>query len=305
VGRDLQPGELGGVASAAVDTLAYGFAVSGCGARWLDRGASPGGLELRLAQRPPHTSPPHTRLELTGDGARALLVDGHVLEVDAARGEARLHGPALLSDDLLVHPYLGVVAGLASRLHGRDALHAGAFVVDGGAWLLFAGSMGGKSTMLAALSAAGAPILADDLAVIVGGRVQRGPRCVDLRHALPPAPGPGGGVAPAVQAMEPTPLERVRGGARLRVSLPAAPVDAPLRGFVRLRFGATLALSVLPPAERLQAIAGQRTWTAIAADPHATLAAASLAAFELEQPMRIERVTDSAALLVDRLTRCA
>jgi hypothetical protein len=84
-----------------------------------------------------------------------------VLEVDAARGDAHLHGPVPLPDDLLVHPYLAAGAGLASRLLGRDALHAGAFIVDGGAWLLFAGRMGGKSTLLATLSGTGVPILAD------------------------------------------------------------------------------------------------------------------------------------------------
>jgi hypothetical protein len=186
---------------------------------------------------------------------------------------------------------------LVSRLHGRDALHAGAFVIDGRAWLLLADTCGGKSTLLAALSATGLPVLADDLAVIEGGCVLRGPRCVDLRSEPRSARHRG---RDEVRPVAPTPLERANGGERWRVSLPAAPARAALHGFVRLRFGRDLSLSPVPPAERLSTIARHRMWPAIRADPSATLAAAALPMVELERPLRLDRVDDS----VERLVEC-
>jgi hypothetical protein len=271
---------------------AFGFAISGCGERWLGGADHAERLELRLEQSLAVVRLAGT-LEVADGRARALLADGRVLAVDAAHGYARFHGHELLSEDQLVHPYLGVAAGLASRLHGRDALHAGAFVIDGGAWLLLAGRRGGKSTLLAALSAVGLAVLADDLAVIDDGRVLRGPRCIDLRR--PPASG-----RDAVRRVEPTPLERANGGKRWRVSLPAAAAATALHGFVRLRFGASPSLCPVPPADRLNTIAGHRMWPAIRADPRATLAAAALPMVELERPLRLDRVGDS----VERLVEC-
>jgi hypothetical protein len=283
------------------DRGAFGFLVSGCGERWLGPPDAATRPPLRVCQAPAVAPPPGRGFHRDEDRARALLADGRVVELDCARGEARLCGPAELAPELLVHPYLGVMAGLASRMLGRDALHGGAFVMDGGAWVVLAARDGGKSTLLAALSAAGVTVLADDLAVLDRGRVLRGPRCVDLRRELPASIGD----AVTAQPVQPTPLELVRGGTRLRVSLPPAPDSTELRGFVRLRFGTRLALARVPPSERLQALAGQRVWSAIAANPRATLATASLPVFELEQPRALERIGETVALLADGLPRAA
>jgi hypothetical protein len=217
------------------------------------------------------------------------LLDGRRLELDTRSARACFHGPQQLSDDLLVHPYLGFAAALASRLLGRDVFHGGLVVMNGGAWLVCAGPTGGKSTLLAALADEGAPVLADDIAVIDDGRVHRGPRCLDLRS------DPGGDRTGAA-------LEPVRRGSRWRRSLPPAPATSALRGVIHLRFADTLALDPVPAADRLEMLARHRVIAQIPADPQRTLSLAALPTLELRRPRQLELLPHAIELLMARLS---
>jgi hypothetical protein len=267
---------------------AFGFAVSGCGERWLGPATHPEAPPLAICQQLEPERAAAAGLERTGDRVRMPLPDGRTLELDTRSATACLHGPQPLSDDVLVHPYLGFAAALASRLLGRDVFHGGLVVVHGGAWLVCAGPTGGKSTLLAALADEGAPVLADDIAVIDDGRVHRGPRCLDLRSDAG-SDGPGAA------------LEPVRRGSRWRRSLPPAPATSALRGVLHLRFADTLALDPVPAADRLDTLARHRVIAQIPADPQRTLSLAALPTLELRRPRQLELLPHAIELLMARL----
>ena len=86
---------------------------------------------------------------------------------DASQLEIRSTTPEM-TDDITA---LLVGAGLATALHlrGVPVLHASAIVVDGEAILVAGAAGAGKSTLTAALVAKGAPLLAEDLAVLTFG----------------------------------------------------------------------------------------------------------------------------------------
>jgi hypothetical protein len=119
-------------------------------------------------------------------------------EVDArrfklgVRGAATFHvdrdPPTILFDlpeppapGALIHPLLTVGIAVLARWRGDVTLHAGAFATPAGAWGVMGTREAGKSAMLATLSMAGYPIVADDLLAIQDGSVWAGPSCVDLR----------------------------------------------------------------------------------------------------------------------------
>ena len=85
--------------------------------------------------------------------ARAVLglPAGRQLLLSRGEGTATFTGPRL-SDDELVHPYLGAAASVFSRWGGREVFHAGAFVFGGLAWAVVGGREAGKSSLLAALA---------------------------------------------------------------------------------------------------------------------------------------------------------
>lgn len=63
-------------------------------------------------------------------------------------------------------PLLGIGLGAALRLRGSLTLHAASMVIAGRAWLFMGESGAGKSSLAAALAAAGMSLHADDLAVL-------------------------------------------------------------------------------------------------------------------------------------------
>ena len=91
-----------------------------------------------------------------------------------------LRGPC--EADLAVHPLLtagGVDAGTPLGFGGSP--RAGAVVTGRGAWLIRGDKEAGKSTLLARFHERGPPIVADDVAILDGGRASSGPRRFDLR----------------------------------------------------------------------------------------------------------------------------
>ena len=235
-------------------------------------------LTIELSQATADGSPS----QLDAVAADLALLGGGRLRARAGDRVVRFALPDAPSHAELLHPYLAPAAALMWQWAGEEALHAGAFELDAGAVLLFGTKESGKSTQLAWLAREqGLTVLADDLAVIDEGRVLAGPRSIDLR-----GPVASGGVA-------------VRSGERVRVSLPPAPTSSPVACSVLLEWGPELKLSRVPPARRLEVLAGQRTYPPLLGRPGALLDLAARPMFTLARPARLDSLeATTAALLV-------
>jgi hypothetical protein len=195
-----------------------------------------------------------------------LLSGGHV-RLRRKELEATYFVPALLDAEELVHPYLAPAGYRFSTWFGREAYHAGAFLLDGRAWAVVGEREGGKSSTLAWLSRQGHAVLCDDLLVIDQGQVLPGPRCIDLRETAAAQLGTG------------ERLPSVRSGGRWRLPLgPTGP--AFLAGWIFLRWGPTVTIRPLSPKERLSLILALGR----PADSSAPLTLAAAPAWEVVRP---------------------
>lgn len=183
----------------------------------------------------------------------------------------------------LTHPLASVVAGAFSRWLGREVLHAGGVVgPDGGAWAIMAEREGGKSTTLAALALADVPVVSDDLLVVDGTDIFRGPRCIDLR-------------ASAVRALGvEKEVTQVR-GERGRLDLGSVPAQLPLIGLIFLKWEPEHSVETLGPAARMRRLASHRAAGFVAGAPERALALVDLPAFEIRRPRTHDRVADTTA----------
>jgi hypothetical protein len=231
--------------------------------------ADPSWPELEIAVR---TGPVGGVRDHVDEERATLVLLGAVAVVDRSPGRAVFTFAEGPDPEAVVHPYLAPVAGLVAHWHGRESLHAGAFVASGGAWGVLTERGGGKSTMLARLALDGIPILTDDVLVIEGGTAFAGPRAIDLRRK--PARALGVGEALGVLGKR----------ERWRVRLDGVEGAVPLRGWVFLTWGDELAVRPVPPGSRLQRLAQQRTILLTPRDPTNLLRLAALPAFELERP---------------------
>lgn len=220
-----------------------------------------------LVRQTPHPPSRPTDFDPVHGGVRELT-DGRLLTLDRDRGCATFHGPALPAD-LLAHPYLGPVATVFNRWAGRETFHAGAFVLDGRAWVVLGPRNAGKSSLLAALHARGTEVVSDDIVVVDELAVRSGPRCVDLRQPVP-------GIALDTRT--------VRAGSRARVGLPPVAARTPLAGWLFLHWGSRLTLDPVPGAELLGRLAARRSWPHLPSDPVALLAMAALPGWDLTRP---------------------
>jgi hypothetical protein len=191
--------------------------------------------------------------------------------------------------DALVHPYLAPVAGLLAHWRGQEALHAGAFIHEGGAWGVVADRGGGKSSTLARLALDGSAIVADDLLVVDGPGALAGPRAIDLR----------GEPARELDVGEPLGVLGTRDRWRLRLG--AVPCVTPLRGWVFLEWGKSVSAEEVPPAERLERLGAQRMIRRRPNDPSALLRLAALPAVVIRRPMAWSTLGETAGLLRESL----
>jgi hypothetical protein len=192
---------------------------------------------------------------------RAELAAAGLATVSVRRDPLRatVAAPAALTAQEVVHPLLAFVAAAAARWSGREAFHAASVLVDGRAWVLLAAPGGGKSTLASALAARGHAVLGDDLAVLDGDTVLAGPRSCDLREEAARVLGRGDRLADPV------------GRERYRETLPPAPYEAPLGGFVELGWGERLDVRRADGRERLTALARHDALGAGPARPDAFL----------------------------------
>ena len=212
------------------------------------------------------SAPFRSGAELNGESTVIALVTGGWLVLDRQARTATFHVPAPIGPEELVHPYLVPAAAVFSSWAGREAYHAGAFVVGGRAWALVADKEGGKSTTLAALVQRGIAVLSDDLLVLDERTVLQGPRLVDLREPS------------AIHLMLGQRVDSAREGGRWRVHLASTP-DAELAGWVFLRWGDRVDARKMSLAERvgrLIALGPTR--------PEAVVSLASLPAVEFVRP---------------------
>ena len=232
-------------------------------------GASPvgspvGSPVITVSRGETGTRPPH----LDEGSAKFHLGDGRFLLLDRHAHRATFSGPTIPPDQL-AHPHLRPLGVVFNRWFGREAYHAGGFVVGGRSWLVIGPREAGKSSLLALLAARGVPVLADDLAVTDGVRAFTGPRCIDLRARLP-------GVGHA--------LGRSRGGSRWRVALPHDGSHYPLGGWVFLGWGERLTMTPVPTRDVVGRLAQRRHRSQLASDPRLLLNLAGRPAWELTRP---------------------
>jgi hypothetical protein len=251
---------------------AYGFRLSGldAAAELLAR-ADPDwpALELlALTDDPP--PPPHDRV--TEDRAELILRSGGWVDLDRVASQATYHLQQPVRDGDLLHPYLAPVAALAARWLGRESFHAGAVVVDGGAWALLGDKEAGKSSTLAQLALSGHTVLTDDVLVVRDGAAFAGPRCIDLRAE--PARRLGAGVPLGVVGMR----------ERFRLELGPAPAEVPLRGFITLGWAEELTVERLRGSQRLLTLIPHRALLLESSAPADLLELSSLPFVEIRRP---------------------
>ncbi len=268
---------------------AYGMTVSGLPLLpELVPGPAAGPVAVQIsivsdAVRTPEPSP------LDAERGVRRLADGRLLALDRLAGTAVFYGPSL-SPDLLAHPYLGPVATAYGRWAGREAFHAGAFVTAGRAWAVLGPRTAGKSTLMAALSAYGMPVLSDDITITDGAVAYRGPRCIDLREVPP-----GLDLEPRL----------ARRDTRHRVYLPAGPDEVPLGGWIFLAWGDDLAAQPRDAPALLRDLAARRAWRHLASDPTLLLSLATLPSWTLTRPRRWAGLGATIELLEQTLAAAA
>jgi hypothetical protein len=208
---------------------------------------------------------------LDDERAAIMLAGGARLDIEASSRTAVFTVPTSLSGDELVHPYLAPVAAVFAWWAGREAVHAGAFVVDGRAWAVLGEKGDGKSSTLAGLALAGFGVVCDDMLVVEAGTVLAGPRCLDLRRSAATYFATG---IPVLRPPEP----------RWRMPLgPIAP-SVPLAGWIFLEWGADLGITRLRPRDRLARIARNRSMFVRLREPAHLLELATLPAWTVTRP---------------------
>jgi hypothetical protein len=270
---------------------AYGFRLRGLdGAHTLLAPVPAGWPTLEILCRPA-VGPGPPGDSVTADRVELRLQTGGWVLLDRMPLRAAFHLQARPDDGALVHPYLAPVAAMAARWVGRDSFHAGAVVIDGGAWALVGDKGSGKSSTLAHLALSGYEIVTDDVLILEEGEALAGPRCVDLR----PEPAAELGVG--------TPLGVIGQRARWRMELgpPTAP-RLPLRGWVRLEWHDRVEVGHVRGAQRLTAVDQHRAVRLPASDPRGLLDVSALPVLELRRPQRWTALSEAADRLLSAIT---
>lgn len=182
----------------------------------------------------------------------------------------RMHGAAEV-----LQPFLGAAVAIASRWLGRQAFHAGAFLAASGDCLAVLGAKGaGKSTTLAMLAGAGAPVVTDDLLVLYRNVAFAGPRCIDLRRDAAGVLGVG------------NPLGVVGARERWRVVVPAIEPEVRLGGWILPEWGDRVEVMAVPLAQRLPLLLQHLAVVAVPPSPEDLLELAALPCWRLVRPRR-------------------
>jgi hypothetical protein len=226
--------------------------------------------------------------ELGPDRADIKLLGGGRVLLDRTRLTSELVLPTCPSPDAIVHPYLASTATIVNYWLGRSCFHAGAVIVDGGAWALLGHRGFGKSSTMAWFMLHGLPILTDDVLAVSEGRVFAGPRCLDLREE--PASRLGIGRY----------LGWIGRRERWRVVLDDVEPEYPLRGWVFLDWDDEVKVARVPAREALSRLLEYLTAT-LDPDPMALLSLATLPSWQWSRPRSWDAMAPSVDALLQTL----
>lgn len=235
-------------------------------------------------------APPWCERDVVGDSSAELrLQTGGEIRIDREGGRVVFRMERPLEELELIHPYLAPVAAVTGYWFDRESFHAGAFVLDGGAWGVVGDREAGKSTLLASLALRGIPVLADDMLIVEGDVPFPAPRSIDLR----PEAAQHFGVGESIGIV----------GTRERWRLRLAPIveSPPLRGWVFLSWGDRVEASRVPPQARVARLSAQRGLRLTPRDPARLLDLAALPAWELRRPPDWERQDAATDVLLQLL----
>jgi hypothetical protein len=266
---------------------AYGLVINDLpdAAAWMQPQCEGAPVFTMRVHHAPDPSPDDAPSTLNEDAADLQLIGGGRLRINSGTPVADYYLPNRPSDEDLLHPYLAPAAALFWQWSGREAIHAGAFEVGGGAVLVLGDKEGGKSTTLGWLASEGATtVLTDDLSVLEGAMVHAGPRSIDLRV---------NGSVPGVSA------HLVRSGQRHRLRLPEAPATLPLAGVAVLEWGPSVALHPVPLSERIPLIARQRTFPTVAPSAVGLLELSSVPMIRASRPRDLAGLASFGRALLD------
>jgi hypothetical protein len=220
-----------------------------------------------------------------------LVPGGGRVTIEREDMAARFAFPERLpSDEELVHPFFASTAAVFNRWMGREAVHASAFVVDGGAWAIVGGKGSGKSSTMAWLAAEGLEIVTDDVLVVKDGAVFAGPSCVDLRPEA------------ARQLQVGTNIGVVGTRERWRVQTRPARPQTPLRGWIFPQWCDDISLVPIPPAERLRRLFPNLALMVPPARPTSFLDLAALPFLEFRRPPKWSALAPALRSLLDELS---
>ena len=231
---------------------------------------------LSVVRAPPDPEPrggekPAGTLYVDDDRAEVWIgVDGRV-EIDRASLTVRFLTAKELADQVVVHPYLGLPAAIASRWLGRQILHGGAFIHRGRAWAVLGDKEAGKSSTLGWLFHRGYEIVSDDVLVIEEGTLYSGPRCIDLR------PGASSRLGGENVGM-------VGNRVRWRLHSGEVPAEAPLGGVVVLDWGDEVTVESPDAGQRLEGLIANSALRPRDEDAASYLDLAALPTFRFVRP---------------------
>jgi len=267
---------------------AWGLRFPTLGGARLPLVASPAGWPLVTVdvRTQPNAEP---QVEWSRQRARHPLLGGHQIEIRREPLAVDLALARPTAPECVVAPHLTSAASTIAIWMGRPAIHGGAFLHDGGAWVLLGDKGHGKSTTLGWLAQAGVPIVTDDLVVCDGDNVLAGPRCVDLR------------LEPARKLNTGRELGVVGTRERWRVDVPNCPPSTPLRGWIFLEWGPKTAVERLSPVERMSRLARHRAIAVPWEDPGTLLDLAARPAFVWSRPKEWSKIEPSIATLLAQI----
>jgi hypothetical protein len=188
-----------------------------------------------------------------------------------------------------VHPYLAPIALVMARWLGREGFHGGGIVAGGGVWGVLGNRTAGKSTTLAWLARAGVGVVSDDVLITDGQIALAGPRSVDLRDEA------------ARQLEIGEPMGQVGARERWRVRLPPVEAELPLRGWITLEWGDTVAVEPIRGAERLPALVPHRGVRLAPLDPAVLVRFSTLPHLRFIRPRNWDSLPGATERLLDTI----
>ena len=224
---------------------------------------------------------------VTQTNAEFALARGVSVAIERDPARATFYVPELLDGDELAHPYLVSVAAVHAYWRGFETFHAGGFIADNKAWIVLADRQGGKSSLMAALSAAGHSILSDDLIVTDHDRAFAGPRTIEMRgDAAEQFPGSRN-------------LGVVGDRPRWRLDTDSVTPEVPLGGWLILRWGDMLGADLIKPPDRIQRLGDSRALRMTVRDPGRFLDLAALPMWELTRAQKWDHMNRTINLVRD------